>query len=226
MTSAREIALKLLLHAEDPELGFSNWSFEDMSEARLDKKSRQELERTEFETSKIPELPLFPKNSIIGSLQLGKLIGKISYLKTFISDSKKYPYWSIADEVEEEIKKVILESIEPSGYEMFRFVIASEEENSEDGVLVLEAMNISPKILDVLQKYEQKVEKQEAIVDNRHLLTVAIIEKIIEERSLDLKSFEKLLTEMIPYQVELSEIKEDTKYMDSLYQVLTKLEIK
>lgn len=225
--SPRELALKLILHPFDIDKGFAKWSFINVSKSLdqtiSDKENfdLKELEREVVELTQADKIEagIAENNEKYTSLEVGQLsrvIGKIGHLKTFIPDSKQYPYYTIAQEVKDEIKKILSESIQISGNEIFRFSIIAfgdsdnlEETAIDKRYLNLEVINVSADIVDVLQNLGQEVVIQEANISDKIRAASFVVDSFIKHYGISTPELEKILHLIAPKQQQMYTLEKD-----------------
>jgi hypothetical protein len=88
-------------------------------------------------------------------IHISKILGSMKYLKSFIPDSKKFEYYTISQEVKDEIKNLIESSVPKTGIEDYKYTILYEEgKTKEDGVCLLSIGMLNKDILKLLEKLE------------------------------------------------------------------------
>ena len=150
-------------------------------------------------------------------------LGYVSYLQTFIDDSKQFPYYTISQEVKDEIKNIISECVPLTGKEDIKYqIIEYLFPNGEVKKITAFSVNyISEKILNVLASFDQDVTIQGVTLDKNTLLLLDVIAKYGEIYPDRHNALEKFLCDKA---IEYAIIKDEQKYIDKLTLLMEEFE--
>jgi hypothetical protein len=88
------------------------------------------------------------------NIHISKVIGSIEYLKSFISDSKQQEYYTISQEVKDQIKIIIESSVQKTGYEYYKYTIIWTTKERKDGLCLLQIDGLHQDFIKLLEKLE------------------------------------------------------------------------
>lgn len=137
--NSKDKAKKLLLDLPNEELGIGQWTFIPCIDIKLEGDEAATVSGTKLETCGM----------------LVKQLGYVSYVKTFIDDSKQSSSYTFPQEIMDEVISIINECMPLTGDEKFEFQGVNTDD--EKGMISFMVEFISDKILSVLANFNQEI---------------------------------------------------------------------